>query len=124
LTASAPLRVLVVDDDDDLREVLREILAARGYRVATASDGREALALLRGGLSPSIILLDLRMPGMSGWQFRREQRRDPELADIPVLVLSGGSPQHVSSTLGSIDMLPKPIDLDDLTAMISRLAKP
>jgi CheY-like chemotaxis protein len=124
LTSPEPPRVLVVDDDEDFRAVLSEILGARGYDVHTAADGGEALALLRAGLSPSIILLDLRMPGMSGWQFRREQRRDPELADIPVLVLSGGSPQHVSSTLGSIDMLPKPIDLDDLTAMISRLAKP
>jgi CheY-like chemotaxis protein len=124
MTSPAPLRVLVVDDDEDLREVLTEILGARGYFVETACDGAEALARLRAGPSPSIILLDLRMPGMSGWEFCREQRRDPALAEIPVLVLSGGSSRHVAASLGAIDVLPKPIDLDELTAKLSRHAKP
>ena len=111
--------VLVVDDDDDLREVLSEILDARGYAVDTAPDGAAALARLRGGLAPAIILLDLRMPRMSGWEFCREQQRDPRLAGIPVLVLSGGSTRGVAESLGARDVLSKPIDLDELATKLA-----
>src|SRR4051794_28574938 len=80
--------ILVVDDDPDLRDTLGQILEDEGYSVAAASNGREALAYLRERPAPSLILLDLMMPVMDGWQFRSEQRLDSVLAKIPVLVIS------------------------------------
>ena len=123
MTEQRPLSVLVVDDDEDIREVLSEILHARGYAVQTAPEGREALALLRAGAPPSLILLDMRMPGMNGWEFCHEQRRDPRLAGIPVVVLSGGSRRGVANSIGAADVLAKPIDLEELTSKIERHAK-
>ena len=123
MTEQRPLSVLVVDDDEDIREVLSEILRARGYAVQTAAEGREALALLRAGAPPALILLDMRMPGMSGWEFRHEQRRDPQLAGIPIVVLSGGNLRGVAASLGAADVLAKPVDLDELTAKIEQHAR-
>ena len=82
--------ILIVEDDSDLREALSEVLRDEGYSVESAADGREALDRLRRDLRPSLILLDLTMPVMNGWQFRAEQRRDPALSEIPVVVLSAG----------------------------------
>jgi len=109
-----------VDDDQDIREVVADALAAEGYRVITASDGREAIALLRRvSVAPSLILLDLMMPGMDGAQFREEQRRDPALEGIPVVVVSAdmglGSAAH---SLGVAAHLRKPVLLDALLAAV------
>jgi CheY-like chemotaxis protein len=82
------LTVLVVDDEKDVRESVCEMLEARGYQVVCAEDGRAALEHLRGGLRPDVILLDLMMPGMNGWQFRDEMNRDAALAGIPVVVIT------------------------------------
>jgi CheY-like chemotaxis protein len=87
-----PRTVLLVDDDDDARAVTGACLAAEGYRVVDAKDGAEALALLDGGLRPAVILLDLHMPNIDGWEFRRRQLEDAALADIPVAVVSAASP--------------------------------
>lgn len=81
--------ILIIDDDHDLLEVLRTILSEEGYAVNIATDGAVALARLRSGLRPSVILLDLMMPGMNGWSFREALLADPALAGIPVVVLSG-----------------------------------
>ena len=75
--------ILVVDDDPDIRTSLAEILGDEGYRVAGARNGREALDYLRRRTRPSLILLDMMMPDMDGWLFRREQQKLPELASIP-----------------------------------------
>jgi DNA-binding response OmpR family regulator len=81
--------VLLVEDDAAIRDALRELLEAEGYVVQGAANGREALARLRGGgHRPRLILLDLMMPVMDGWEFRQAQRGDPALACIPVVVLS------------------------------------
>src|SRR4051812_3823868 len=81
--------VLVVDDDRAIRVTVQEILADEGYAVRAVENGREALEVLRTTEAlPGIILLDLRMPVMDGWSFRQQQKADPRLADIPVLVLS------------------------------------
>ncbi len=118
------LRVFVIDDDEDIREVLSQVLTARGYLVDTAAGGSEALARLRSGPPPALILLDLRMPGMSGWEFRREQRRDPAIADIPVVILSGGAGSPMERmTLDAADVLYKPVDLDELTRKVARHAR-
>ncbi len=81
-------RILVVEDDLSTREALSMLLSAEGYGVSTAADGVAALEQLRDGQRPGLILLDLMMPLMDGWQFRHEQLRDPSLANIPVIVCS------------------------------------
>ncbi|MEW6270756.1 MAG: response regulator [Thermodesulfobacteriota bacterium] len=80
--------ILLVEDEEAVREVIAAVLDTEGYRVRTASNGREALDVLRGGLRPCMIILDLMMPVMDGWQFRAEQLRDPELLKIPTIVYS------------------------------------
>src|SRR5690242_1158950 len=82
--------VLVVDDDLDVRETIRDLLIDEGMNVVTATDGQDALDRLHEGLTPNVILLDLWMPGVDGTQFINMQRREPALARIPVLVLSAG----------------------------------
>lgn len=84
--ADAP--VLIVDDNPETREVLQHVLAIKGYPTATAADGRAALDYLRGGGDASLIILDLRMPGMDGHAFRAAQMADPSLADIPVIIFT------------------------------------
>jgi CheY-like chemotaxis protein len=80
--------VLVVEDDAPLREMIAQQLHLAGFAPVTAPNGFEALNLLRMGFPAKVILLDLKMPIMDGWAFRAEQRRDPELADIPVIVMT------------------------------------
>lgn len=79
--------VLVVDDEKDIRDTVAEILRDAGYRTYGAGDGAEALTQARAH-HPDVVLLDLMMPGMSGWEFRDAQRSDPDLAKIPVIVIS------------------------------------
>ena len=109
-------RILLVDDELDIREAVSEVLAYEGHHVITAVDGAEALRLCRQ-FRPDVILLDLMMPGMNGWEFRTLQRREPAIADIPVVVVSA------LGRVGSIDaqaFLPKPFGLQDLLNMIHR----
>jgi CheY-like chemotaxis protein len=113
--------VLMVEDDPDVRETIAEILADEGYRVVTAEDGREALEQLRAGLRPSVILLDLMMRGMDGFEFRAEQRADPALASIPVVVLTAGRQTTAQEEeLGVEMLLRKPIAMADLLAVLGR----
>jgi CheY-like chemotaxis protein len=113
--------ILIVEDDLDLREALSEVLRDEGYTVAMAADGREALDHLRRQSHPALILLDLTMPVMNGWQFRAEQRQDPDLSGIPVVVLSAGErlAEQVAS-LGIADYVRKPIELSHLLRLIER----
>jgi len=113
--------VLVVDDDPDLRELLAEALREEGYTVASASNGREALDLLERGLVPSVILLDLMMPVMNGFEFRAKQQATPALASIPVVVISAHSgsarPTGFAEAAG---YLRKPFELDVMLETVSR----
>ena len=84
-----PSSVLVVDDDPNLVRLMSKFLTLEGFAPVPAANGAEALTYLRGGGSANVILLDLRMPVMDGWTFRKEQRGDPGLAAIPIVVLSG-----------------------------------
>lgn len=112
--------VFIVDDDFNIRDAFREILEDEGYRVASASNGRVALEQLRGGHRPCVILLDLMMPVMDGWQFRAEQQRDPKLAEIPVVVVSADTQvQQKATALQASGYLQKPIEMDTLLATIS-----
>jgi CheY-like chemotaxis protein len=113
--------VLVIEDDADLRDGMRLCLEQKQYTVTTAADGLEALALLRGGLRPCLILLDLMMPKVGGFGFRRAQMDDPALADIPVVVFSGRYDARVQSgALGAAGYLQKPIDPDQLLAAVEQ----
>src|SRR5262245_27122466 len=87
--------ILVVDDDAAVVRPLARFLELEGFKPVVAANGLEALAYLRGGGAAAVIILDLRMPVMDGWAFRREQLRDPLLAAIPVVVLSGADEQRV-----------------------------
>jgi CheY-like chemotaxis protein len=116
--------ILIVEDDLDLREALSEVLRDEGYTVAMAADGQEALDHLRRQSHPSLILLDLTMPVMNGWQFRAAQRQDPDLSGIPVVVLSAGdrlAEQMVP--LGITDYVRKPIELSHLLRLIERYCR-
>jgi len=107
--------VLVVDDQEDARASLAEILGMEGYAVATAADGQEALDYLRNNPPPSVILLDLMMPRMNGWEFRRRQLADPALAQAPVVIVSGADlTEQNQSMLQAASYFVKPIRIDEL----------
>src|SRR3982074_3818832 len=87
--------ILVVEDDPDIRAALTQILSDDGYAVATAANGQEAIDHLRRTSPPALILLDLMMPVMDGWQFRSHQKQDPALKSIPVVIVTAdGSAQN------------------------------
>ena len=113
--------ILIVDDDLASREALALLLAAEGYQVTTAPDGLAALDQLRNGNRPSLIVLDLMMPVMDGWQFRGEQRGDPKLADIPVIVCSaGGRVSQRAASLEAVAYFDKPVEPAELLSVIHR----
>jgi CheY-like chemotaxis protein len=114
-------RVLLVEDDATIREALAYILEAEGYAVVSAADGREAMNELRGPQRPHLILLDLMMPGMDGWEFRREQQQDRDLASIPVVVFSAVDlADQKSAYLGAVGHLEKPVEPKRLLETIKR----
>jgi CheY-like chemotaxis protein len=115
--------VLVVDDSALVREVMAGALGSQGYRVSTAADGREALEVLRRGPLPDLILLDLMMPGMDGWEFLRERRHDAALAAVPVIIVSAlDEDQARAVALGVAGHLQKPVELEDLGAAVRQHA--
>ena len=121
-----PSPILIVDDDSDLRLALTELLEEEGYAVEGAADGRGALVKLQAGLRPSLILLDLMMPGMNGWDFRTAQLEDPTLRALPVVVVtaSGSDLATIQSQLGSVELVAKPIHPAELLDVVGRLARP
>ena len=121
-TAAMSFRILLVEDDFDVREALAETLREEGYAVDCASDGEEALAYLRRGARPGVILLDLMMPRMSGSEFRMVQKVDPTLCHLPVVLLSAdGRMEDKARALETAGAIRKPIDLGELLATIERL---
>lgn len=118
LNASQSRKVLVVDDDLDIRETLVELLEDEGYMVDTAADGEAALGQLRDAAEPSVILLDLMMPRMDGFAFLQELRGDPRLAALPIVVLTAGR-KIDQDALGVPCLLPKPVGADELLAALA-----
>ena len=114
--------ILVVDDDLDLRLELVAVLRAEGFAVTEAPDGGEALRILRtSGKAFGLVVLDMMMPVMNGWQFRREQQEDPALASIPVLVLSAGANVgEVAASIGAVGYLKKPVNIEELLGAVQR----
>jgi CheY-like chemotaxis protein len=114
--------VLVVDDDRDARGMLTTVLEGAQYDVLQAADGAEALRVLSAHASRcDIILLDLMMPVMNGWDFRRKQRESVDLAGIPVLLMSAGA--HMDAASGDLDVvgfMTKPVEVDDLLAKVKK----
>ena len=113
----ASTTVLVVDDDPDLLEVTCFALEGEGIAVMTARNGEEALELLRAGKLPGLVLLDLMMPVMNGWQFLDEITKIPSLEAIPVVVLTAAEPGEVP---GAAEVLRKPIFLRSLIEAVER----
>jgi CheY-like chemotaxis protein len=109
--------VLIVEDDADLREMMAQLLALEGYHTAAVSNGREALDYLRNGEKPNLILLDLMMPVMDGWEFRRRQEADPALAPVPVVILSALD-QSRAADVSADAFLKKPLDFDRLLQLV------
>ena len=111
-------RILIVEDDTDIREVIAEALAMEGYDVEQARDGVDALRIAYAR-APDLIVLDLMMPRMDGWTFRCAQRADDRVAQIPVLIASATTVDN--SLLGAAEVLRKPFTLDALYEAVSRL---
>jgi two-component system response regulator MprA len=115
--------ILIVDDDEDIVETLTMVLADAGYSVVTANNGEGALAHLRRGLRPSLILLDLMMPVMNGWQLHELLTADPMFGTVPVVAISGdGSIQRKAPQVGAVAWLRKPFDLAELLETVRRYA--
>lgn len=112
--------ILVVDDDEHIRELVCEALDLEGYEVRGARDGQAALDIL-ASWSPSLILLDLNMPRMDGWTFCAVQRQRPELAGIPVALMSAAHNLHARELpCAPVAILEKPFDLDDLLTHVAQ----
>jgi CheY-like chemotaxis protein len=122
MTPRTDRSILVVDDDVDLRETLGELLSEEGYDARCFENGRTALEYLRAGGDPGLILLDLMMPEMNGWQFREEQLRDDRLSRIPVVVMTA-SRSLESTPISASEVLLKPIALDELIRAVERNAR-
>lgn len=114
--------ILVVDDDAEIRETVVELLRDRGYEALGASDGIEALDALRSRSPWSLILLDLMMPNMDGFEMRQQQLADPTLSTIPVVVISATTdvPQAAAS-LNAADFVTKPARLNQLLEAVERV---
>jgi len=113
---------MVVEDDADIADAVATTLEDNGYWVMVAVNGQEALDQLRAGAQrPSLILLDLMMPVMDGWQFRAAQTADPALADIPVILLSAHvDVRAAAGRIAAVAWLKKPMDLRELLTAIER----
>ncbi len=120
--SSDPGRVLVIEDEDSLREVIEVLVSIEGCDVKSAANGSLALDLLQDDWKPDLILLDLYMPGMSGRDFIQRYRSGPG-PHAPIIVLSGTSetPQELQE-LGCAGWLPKPFNVDDLLAVVAQYA--
>ena len=114
-------QILIVEDDAALLEALGQVLIDEGYDLLSARDGLEAVNYLKKGNRPDVILLDLSMPVVNGWEFRMFQKRDPDLAQIPViLITAGGYTREEVAWLEPSALLPKPLDLPLLLSIIRR----
>jgi CheY-like chemotaxis protein len=116
--------VMIVEDDRDTREMLGRFLELEGFEVRTAANGQLALdALHQDCDAPTVILLDLMMPVMNGWQFREQQRSDPRFSRIPVVVVTAAGPRDDIPEINADAWLSKPVDFDRLLATIDSLCQ-
>jgi len=113
--------VMIVEDDRDTREMLARFLELEGFDVREAANGQLALEALREDSRTCVILLDLMMPVMNGWQFRSVQTNDPELSKIPVVVVTAAGARDQIPAIDADAWLSKPVDFDRLLATIDPL---
>ncbi len=115
-------RILIVEDDLDVAESVAEVLETAGYCTAIACNGREALDHLRKNNHPDLILLDMMMPVMDGWQFREEQRKLPTLDSIPVVtVTADGDARGKAASIQAAGHVAKPVTIDSLLDEVERI---
>ncbi|MBI4248282.1 MAG: response regulator [Elusimicrobia bacterium] len=115
--------ILVAEDEEDIRDLLKSVLERAGYNVVLAEDGKKALASVREK-KPDLIILDLMLPFLSGWEVCVEIKRDPKLSQIPVIVLTATSlDQAKLAKVNADDYLAKPCSSQDLTARVAALLK-
>src|SRR5688500_286813 len=117
--AKAPFRVLVVDDDSSIRRMIVAALRRGPYQFFEAPNGREALDLMRSE-QPDVVVLDLMMPILSGWDVLRERQSDPDLRRIPVILISANRDPAIANAddQGVCAFLPKPFDIGALSALV------
>jgi len=117
--ASKSAAILIVEDDEDARAALAEILEMSGYAAVGVANGLEALGYLRDSTQlPSLIILDLMMHGMDGWEFRRLQKRDSKLAHIPVMVVTALNGARIDAD----EIMLKPLDIDNFLGIVKQYA--
>jgi CheY-like chemotaxis protein len=114
--------ILVIDDDRNARDLIRRSLEPEGYNVTVAEDGDEGIALAHK-IKPSLVTLDVMMPGRDGWSVLQELKDDPDLRDIPVIMVSMINDKKMGSALGAVDHLSKPVDRGKLKALVKRYSK-
>jgi CheY-like chemotaxis protein len=112
--------IFIVEDDVDTREMLARFLELEGFRVEMAANGQQALERLARGTSASVILLDLMMPVMDGWEFRRRQSQDARLRKIPTIVVSAAGRERITQ-IAADAYLSKPVDMDELLSRVTEL---
>jgi CheY-like chemotaxis protein len=116
--------VLVVDDDAGHRTLLCDALQEMGYETAEAANGREALDLLEGHGLPDAVLLDLRMPVMSGWRLLELLRKSPRAKDLPIIIISGYGYEWEAELVGAKGYISKPVDLEKVQQTVQQLIGP
>jgi CheY-like chemotaxis protein len=111
---------LVVDDDPNIRKMIIAALRREGYAFAEAPNGKEALEIMRAQPHPSVVVLDLMMPIVSGWEVLQERENDPELRQIPVIIVSATRAPEIATAVdkGICAFLPKPFDISALSALV------
>ena len=114
-------RIVVIEDDPDLRAGMMSVVAAQCWEVAGAADGNEALTYLGSGTCPCVMFLDLMMPGMDGWRFMSELRVRPNLSSVPIVVVSGYGTLDGVRTLGAADYLRKPFRMTRVVEIVRAL---
>lgn len=123
MTGPRKKRLLIIEDDSDIQILLKQLFEIEGYDLELANNGRDGfLKLQTSSVLPDLILLDLMMPVMDGYEFRSKQRSDERLAGIPVVVMTArGAPNHLDkATLAASDYLKKPVELDDLLSVVQK----
>ena len=116
---SGPHKILVIDDDDELSDVVRQVLREAGYAVASVRHGAAALELV-GHIVPDLILLDLSMPIMDGWSFVTQYRRNGKEGARIILLTANAHAAEIARTLGADGYITKPFDTDDLIGIVGR----
>mgnify|MGYP001051369557 CR=1 FL=1 len=113
--------VFIIEDDVDTRDMLAKFLELEGYNVELAANGRQALDLLTSGTNVNVIVLDLMMPVMDGWEFRRRQVEDARLRNIPTIVVSAAGRERLAQ-ISADAYLSKPVDMDELLERVAQFA--